>query len=120
MLKLPSGVNCGLFLLLIIDKKQKGLFTGCSAFEVQSVLGQKVCGAESGDGENDFHKALDFKPPVLKIKLVNRKIIFNNKSKFSRFWCYCLKKNFHSLPLWGFSGIIKLQMERNNVENPSS
>ena len=120
MLKLLSGVNCGLFLLLIIDKKQKGLFTGCSAFEVQSVLGQKVCGTESGDGENDFHKALDFKPPVLMIKLVNRKIIFKNKSKFSRFWCYCLKKNFHSLPLWGFSGIIKLQMERNNVENPSS
>lgn len=71
---------------MIIDKKQKGLFTGCSAFEVQSVLGQKVCGAESGDGENDFHNALDcvtdlithnineqrnrneyFKPTVLKI-----------------------------------------------------
>lgn len=102
MLKLLSGVNCGLFLLLIIDKKQKGLFTGCSAFEVQSVLGQKVCGAESGDGENDFHKALDFKPPVLKIKLVNRKIFFKNKSKFSRFWCYWLKKNFHSLPLGFF------------------
>ena len=59
MLKLLSWVNCGLFLSLIIDKKQKGLFTGGSAFKVQSVLGQKVCVSESGDGEKDFHLNLD-------------------------------------------------------------
>ena len=104
MLKLLSGVNCGLFLLLIIDKKQKGLFTGCSAFEVQSVLGQKVCGAESGDGENDFHKALDFKPPVLKIKLVNRKIIFFKKVNFLDFGVIASKRIFILSPFEVFQG----------------